>query len=288
MYDGTAHHALVTHKFTGKERDSESGLDNFGARFDSSSLGRFMSPDPGNIGVDRRYPQSWNAYSYSVDNPLNLTDPTGLYVCEDSEKCDSANDVAFAKSLADAQTAANKLTGDDQAAAQRATDAYGAKGDDNGVNVRFDANVTGAVTEVSGVANGNKSADLNPNGQNINVTFNPNAAGDAGLVAHEGSHVADGSAWVASGFSANKNPTNFTTEFNAYNVQFNVSYSLGVLNAPPGYTYNGGHINFPKGPLSWNAGDTFKQITPDLQQKIKENYKNLDSPTFTKGGVLQP
>ena len=33
------------YKFTGKERDSESGLDNFGARYNSSSLGRFMSPD---------------------------------------------------------------------------------------------------------------------------------------------------------------------------------------------------------------------------------------------------
>jgi hypothetical protein len=30
---------------TGKGRDAESGLDNFGARYDSSSLGRFMSPD---------------------------------------------------------------------------------------------------------------------------------------------------------------------------------------------------------------------------------------------------
>ncbi|MHB8753517.1 MAG: RHS repeat-associated core domain-containing protein [Candidatus Acidiferrales bacterium] len=36
----------VDHKFTGKERDSESGLDNFGARYHSSQLGRFMSPDP--------------------------------------------------------------------------------------------------------------------------------------------------------------------------------------------------------------------------------------------------
>src|SRR5881394_662950 len=35
----------TTHKFTGQERDTESGLDNFGARFDSSTLGRFMSPD---------------------------------------------------------------------------------------------------------------------------------------------------------------------------------------------------------------------------------------------------
>jgi RHS repeat-associated protein len=32
-------------KFTGKERDSESGLDNFGARYNSSTMGRFMSPD---------------------------------------------------------------------------------------------------------------------------------------------------------------------------------------------------------------------------------------------------
>jgi RHS repeat-associated protein len=34
------------HKFTGKERDTESGLDNFGSRYDSTLLGRFTSPDP--------------------------------------------------------------------------------------------------------------------------------------------------------------------------------------------------------------------------------------------------
>ncbi len=73
----------VPHRFTGKERDSESGLDNFGARYNASTMGRFMSPDPGNIGVNRLNPQSWNAYSYSLNNPLSLTDPTGLYVCED-------------------------------------------------------------------------------------------------------------------------------------------------------------------------------------------------------------
>ena len=35
----------VRSRCTGKERDSESGLDNFGARYDASSLGRFMTPD---------------------------------------------------------------------------------------------------------------------------------------------------------------------------------------------------------------------------------------------------
>jgi hypothetical protein len=43
-YDCSSQQALFAYKFTAKERDSESGLDNFGARFDSSTLGRFMSP----------------------------------------------------------------------------------------------------------------------------------------------------------------------------------------------------------------------------------------------------
>ena len=33
------------YKFTGKERDSESGNDFFGAKFYSGTMGRFMSPD---------------------------------------------------------------------------------------------------------------------------------------------------------------------------------------------------------------------------------------------------
>jgi RHS repeat-associated protein len=74
IYTGTLNH----YKFTGKERDSESGLDNFGARYDSSQYGRFMSPDPGNAGADPTNPQSWNMYSYVLNNPLSNTDPSGL------------------------------------------------------------------------------------------------------------------------------------------------------------------------------------------------------------------
>jgi RHS repeat-associated protein len=63
-------------KFTGKERDSESGLDNFAARYFVSSAGRFMSPDDG-PGQHTSNPQSWNLYSYVENNPLNSIDPTG-------------------------------------------------------------------------------------------------------------------------------------------------------------------------------------------------------------------
>ncbi len=65
---------------TGKERDAESGLDYFGARYYGSSMGRWMSPDPSNWGVDFYYPQTWNHYSYVANNPLSNTDPNGLWL----------------------------------------------------------------------------------------------------------------------------------------------------------------------------------------------------------------
>jgi RHS repeat-associated protein len=62
--------------FTGKERDTESGLDYFSARYYASSMGRFMSPDD---GTDQRSsnPQSLNRYSYVHNNPLSNVDPFG-------------------------------------------------------------------------------------------------------------------------------------------------------------------------------------------------------------------
>jgi RHS repeat-associated protein len=67
------------YKFTGKERDAESGLDNFGARYDSSSLGRFMSVDPSRQSANPANPQSWNRYAYALNNPLAYIDRNGLW-----------------------------------------------------------------------------------------------------------------------------------------------------------------------------------------------------------------
>jgi RHS repeat-associated protein len=73
----------ITHKFTSKERDSESNLDNFGARYNSSSLGRFMSPDPMHVmGQKMADPQQWNMYIYVRDNPLRMVDPNGKWPTE--------------------------------------------------------------------------------------------------------------------------------------------------------------------------------------------------------------
>jgi len=64
-------------RFTGAERDRESSMDYFQARYYIQRLGRFTSSDPGHAGGDPEDPQSWNAYAYARNNPLKFTDPTG-------------------------------------------------------------------------------------------------------------------------------------------------------------------------------------------------------------------
>src|SRR4029077_274109 len=88
-YDASSGHAFLnmilgsnTHKFTGKERDSESGLGNFGARYDSSQYGRFMTPDGSAKPTSVPYavfnnPQSLNLYAYVQNNPVTNKDPNG-------------------------------------------------------------------------------------------------------------------------------------------------------------------------------------------------------------------
>jgi RHS repeat-associated protein len=84
----------VRQKFTGYERDGETGLDYAQARMFGSGLGRFTSPDPYKIVAEvqhekdedkadaklKKYlgkPQQWNQYVYAINNPLKYVDPTG-------------------------------------------------------------------------------------------------------------------------------------------------------------------------------------------------------------------
>lgn len=68
--------------FTGKERDTESGLGYFGARFFNSNQGRWLSadwnPEPEAIPYsDLNNPQSLNLYGYVRNNPLSKADADG-------------------------------------------------------------------------------------------------------------------------------------------------------------------------------------------------------------------
>lgn len=75
-------------RYTGKERDTESGLDYFGARYYASNMGRWMSPDWSAKEEPVPYaklddPQSLNLYSYGMDNPIARVDDDG----HDGSKC---------------------------------------------------------------------------------------------------------------------------------------------------------------------------------------------------------
>ncbi len=74
-YGGTGD--VLAQQFTGKERDKESSLDYFGARYYSARLGRFVSLDAPFVDQFASAPQSWSLYSYARNNPLRFLDPTG-------------------------------------------------------------------------------------------------------------------------------------------------------------------------------------------------------------------
>jgi RHS repeat-associated protein len=55
------------------------GIMDYKARFYSPYLNRFLQPDT--IIPDQTNPQSWNRFSYVINNPVNFIDPTGHQNC---------------------------------------------------------------------------------------------------------------------------------------------------------------------------------------------------------------
>jgi RHS repeat-associated protein len=72
----------VKQKFTGYERDDETGLDYAKARYYASMQGRFTSADPINTIIAERAvdPQQINLYVYARNNPLKFIDSTGMKI----------------------------------------------------------------------------------------------------------------------------------------------------------------------------------------------------------------
>ncbi|MDE1155563.1 MAG: RHS repeat-associated core domain-containing protein [Acidobacteriaceae bacterium] len=101
--------ACASH-FTGKERDTESGLDYFGARYYGSSMGRWMSPDPLNLTDERLLnPQTLNKYGYATDNPLKYVDDDGKDITVFYEKSGALDPTSFGHIMFVAE---NQQTGD--------------------------------------------------------------------------------------------------------------------------------------------------------------------------------
>gem|GEM_PF-3855451 len=64
-------------QYTGQEKDSETGLNYYNARYYNSHIRRFTQPD--DVIANPYNPQELNRYSYVNNNPLTYTDPTGHF-----------------------------------------------------------------------------------------------------------------------------------------------------------------------------------------------------------------
>ncbi|WP_187345105.1 RHS repeat-associated core domain-containing protein [Cystobacter ferrugineus] len=74
--EGTAALSGVRKGFTGHEQEDELGLINMRGRMYDPRIGRFLSRDP--VVQFPLFGQSYNRYSYALNNPLRWTDPTGF------------------------------------------------------------------------------------------------------------------------------------------------------------------------------------------------------------------
>jgi RHS repeat-associated protein len=69
----------TSHEFASTIWDPETGLDHADFRQYTPPQGRWLTPDPAGLAaVDPANPQSWNRYAYVLNNPLGITDPSGL------------------------------------------------------------------------------------------------------------------------------------------------------------------------------------------------------------------
>ncbi len=200
------------YKFTGLERDTESGLDHTLNRQYASNYGRWLSPDPaGKRAVKLDDPQTWNMYAYVRGNPTTNVDPLGLYTWAQAcgahdEKCEAQRQ-KFRDSLTELTKARNQF--DPKSKEYRKIDrvlkAYGEEGK-GGPKV--------ALGKVEG-----EGGDYSPKTNTVTVdTSGLSEAQLATRVGHEGEHYAD------RGLQMHY----FQREFRAFDLGSRVAGGLGL------------------------------------------------------------
>jgi RHS repeat-associated protein len=112
--------ARKRYRFTGKERDEESGLYYFGARYYAPWLGRWVSSDPLQSRVGRA---ALSAFQYVANNPMTRVDPFGLedkpLVAPPTNATDSTRQRGSGTQPAPTQSAATEGKKDPEVAGQQ-------------------------------------------------------------------------------------------------------------------------------------------------------------------------
>jgi len=254
---------------TGKERDTESGNDYFGARYYASNMGRWMSPDWAAKAIPVPYakldnPQTLNLYAYVGNNPLSRRDPDGHYQCSGSkDQCAAIKGALDVVRKADANL---KEGSKERTRLDKVLSFYGAEGQKNGVNVNF-GKLDGAVGQTG-------TSSFFGFFKTTTITFDSGAiskfadAGKGETVAHEGTHGVDQREGET---GTNPYARAFYGEVHAYQSESYVDQGLGVRTESDG--------NNPV----WAPGMSGDQSAEAIRQNAKAN-----ADQDCKGGGCNP
>jgi RHS repeat-associated protein len=190
-------------RYTGRRYDAETGLYYYRARYYDADLGRFLQVDP--VG----YADQWNLYAYVGNNPLNATDPTGMYVCADSGGAEVSCSQEITQAAEDIHAASESEDSSEAARESLAaiSSLLGAEGEENGVVLVAGGNTGGSDATADVASDGTVTIQIgahldNPAGTMLGRIMY------AATVAHEAQHGLQGRA------AGNRNPLNRSEEFN--------------------------------------------------------------------------
>ena len=221
--------------FTGKERDEEIRLDYSLARSYTYTMGRFVSPDPLLNSGHPDNPQTWNRFTYTLNNPSKFVDPTGLYnlvnTCGSGDnKCNKKFDEYAEKLKKGLTTLSEKLKNvtdpGQKARLEASLKTLGTENDKNNVYVKFDSTPGRGAGHTELIVN-DKTGSI----EGVSITFNPEktrSSDDFAInAAHEGTHATD---LLDPRYAQSANSgglSDFSSEYRAYQTSVWAASALG-------------------------------------------------------------